>query len=261
MNDSKTKLWETYFQLKKQGNLEALIEIENKLVVEYLYVVRYIANRLDLYLETYMDADDLFSAGVIGLIDAIKKFDDTKNTSFLTYATLRIRGSMLDEVRKLDWIPRTQRKNQKQIEETTVKLEQKLSRKPSPTEISEALNLTINDYYKIESMKQLYPISSLSEINDGECAINTFQKVLSPNEYAFKKEREMILLNTLKNLPENERLVIYYYYFEDLKLKDISAKLNLCESRTSQLHKKALKTLNSLLQSSPNADLFLDRNN
>lgn len=257
MNDPKAELWEDYFKLKKQGDSQALQEIEQALVVEYLYIVRYIASRLDLYLETYMDSDDLFSSGVIGLIDAIKKFDETKNTSFLTYATLRIRGAMLDEVRKLDWIPRTQRKNQKQIEETTLMLEQKLSRKPSPMEISEALNLNLKDYYKIEAVKQLYP-SSFSEIEESECKIQNFQNNTLPNEYAFKKERETILLDTLKKLPENERLVIYYYYFEGLKLKEISKKLHLGESRASQLHKKALKTLNTLLKSTPHADLFLD---
>lgn len=250
--DQKEILWNEYFLLKntdvntEQKQLQ-LSDIEHKLLIEYLYLVRIIASRLDVYLTPYIDIDDLISVGTFGLMDAIKKFDLSKKASFLTYATLRIRGSILDEIRNLDWVPRSCRSNQKKVDKTISDLEMSLGRCPTTEEIAAALEMSIQGYYEMKKNNKPYAVVSLEDKESVNIDTILDNSVLSLNDYAEKKEAELNILKALSKLPLKERDVIYYYYFEDLKLKDISKILNICESRASQLHKKALKSLEDML--------------
>lgn len=229
------QLWEKYS--KKRD-----MTLKQKLIENYIYLVKIIAGRLSIHLNHYVDLDDLVSYGVIGLIDAIDKFDTTKNVKFDTYASLRIRGAILDEIRKLDWVPRTLRKKQKDLNKGYIELENTLGRTPTDDEISGYLELTLDEYYELV---QDTNIASLVFIEDYQLQAGqiTDLQTDTPEGYMQKQEMISLLKEAIDFLPEREKMVITLYYYEELTLKEISAILEVSESRISQLHTKGISRM------------------
>lgn len=216
--------------------------IKTMLTEHYVYLVKLVAGRLGIYLNQYIDIDDLVGYGILGLIDAIDKFDPDKNVKFETYASLRIRGAILDAIRKLDWVPRTLRKKQKDIDRAYMELETELGRPPLHEEVAEFLKLSVKEYNTL--LKEVN-ISSLVSIDENAYYFETLsdQNTVIPEQYVQDREVKETLAALIDNLPEREHKVILLYYFEELTLKEISCVLEVSESRVSQLHTKAVSRI------------------
>ncbi|MFP4697274.1 MAG: FliA/WhiG family RNA polymerase sigma factor [Eubacteriales bacterium] len=242
--DDLNKLWEVYSQNKSK-------EIKDKLIIEYSQLVKVVAGRLNMYLGNNVEYEDLLGYGVFGLIDAIDKFDYKKGVKFETYASLRIRGAILDQIRKMDWIPRSLRQKQKKIETIKNELENKLGRQARDEEIAKGLGISKEQYLNWLSQLSMLNLISLDDfVEQGyENKIQPLQqqKFEQPEKVIEKKELKKILKTTLDELTENESKVIILYYYEELTLKEISYILGVSESRISQLHTKSLQKLKQKL--------------
>ncbi|MGL4736973.1 MAG: FliA/WhiG family RNA polymerase sigma factor [Cellulosilyticaceae bacterium] len=217
-------------------------EAKQELITHYAYLVKLVAGRVNIYLNNYVELDDLIGYGVIGLIDAIDKFSLDKNVKFDTYASLRIRGAILDEIRKLDWIPRSLRKKQKELTKTVQELGMTLGRPPKDEEIAKALEMTMTEYYELVQQTN---ISNLLFLDDCGPQIANIEDTTTPRPEYHVEKQEILedLTQAMQALPERERLVITLYYFEEMTLKEISSILEVSESRVSQLHTKAVSRL------------------
>ena len=217
-------------------------QLKDKLTEHYVHLVKLVAGRLGIYLNQYIDLDDLVGYGVLGLIDAIDKFDPDKNVKFETYASLRIRGAILDAIRKLDWIPRTLRKKQKDIDKIYIELEGKLGRTPVDQEMADALHISLEDYSTL--LKEVN-VSTLISIDENVYQFEAVkdQNAQIPERCVEEKEIKDTLARLIDDLPEREKKVIFLYYYEELTLKEISRVLEVSESRVSQLHTKAVSRL------------------
>ncbi|MCR4655544.1 MAG: FliA/WhiG family RNA polymerase sigma factor [Lachnospiraceae bacterium] len=241
MDDSRRqKLWSDYTANPTQEQRE-------KIILEYAPLVKVVAGRLAMYLGYNVEYEDLVSYGIFGLIDAIDKFDSTKDVKFETYASLRIRGSILDQIRKMDWIPRTVRKRQRDIQTAIKEIEGKTGKTASDEEIAEYLGISGEEYDNWQSQMKVTNLVSLDEfIEQGGGDVNIIEdqgmtsKYDLPEEAVEKEELKKILAEALLTLTEKERRVIELYYYEELTLKEISNILEVSESRVSQLHTKAL---------------------
>lgn len=218
------------------------LETKQLLVEHYAHIIKLVAGRLSIYLNNYVELDDLIGYGVIGLIDAVDKFDPEKNVKFETYASLRIRGAILDEIRKLDWVPRTLRKKQKEVQKAYTELENELGRIPTDEEMEIKLNINSQEY---QSLLQETNICSLVSIDEYEMQVSNIKDtcMMTPDEHIQKQEMSQMLASAIESLSEREQLVISLYYFEELTLKEISSILEVSESRVSQLHTKAVGKL------------------
>ena len=202
------KIWEKYTKNPTQ-------EMREQIIIEYAPLVKIVAGRLSMYLGGNVEYEDLVSYGVFGLIDAIDKFDTNKDVKFETYASLRIRGSILDQIRKMDWIPRTVRQRQRKIDEAIKSLEARTGKTPTDEMLAEELGVSGEELLSWQS--QL--------------------KVIAETEL------KRMLKDAMQLLTEKEQKVILLYYYEDLTLKEISRVLEVSESRISQLHTKALQKM------------------
>ena len=196
-----------------------------------------------------MEYEDLVSYGIFGLIDAIDKFDFLKDVKFETYASLRIRGSILDQIRKMDWIPRTIRQKQKKIDAVIRDIETRYGRSATDEEISAGLGITGEEYLDWQSQMKITNVVSLNEFLEqgsevpNESAQSKSSQFDSPEEVLEREEIKKMLIESLDLLTEKERKVIVFYYYEDLTLKEISNILGVSESRISQLHTRALQKM------------------
>lgn len=237
---AKVKLWEKYNKSKDQG-------IKEQLITEYAQLVKFVAGRLSMYLGSNVEFEDLCGYGVFGLIDAIDKFDFQKGVKFETYASLRIRGSILDNIRKMDWIPRSIRKKQKAIDMAVTKLETGLGRTATDDEISNELQISLDEYYKWTNQTKALTLTSLDEYVEqgGETRVEPVSnsRYTQPEEMAEKGALKELLMKAIDGLSEKERKVIVLYYYDELTLKEISAIMGVSESRISQLHTKALSRM------------------
>lgn len=231
------KLWNEYRKKPTQ-------EIREQLILAYAQLVKLVAGRLSMYLGHNVEYDDLVSYGIFGLIDAIDKFDLEKNVKFETYASLRIRGAILDQIRKMDWIPRTVRQRQRKIDDAIKQIEMRTGKTASDEEIAIELGLTEEELTNWQSQLMVTNVVSLSEFEESgqEPVMETVNKnrFLQPEEVVAEQELKETLIEALELLTEKERRVIELYYYEDLTLKEISLVLEVSESRVSQLHTKAL---------------------
>lgn len=242
------RLWESYAKTKSP-------EIREKLILEYAPLVKLVAGRLSMYLGYNVEYDDLVGYGIFGLIDAIDKFDVKKDVKFETYASLRIRGSILDQIRKMDWIPRTVRQKQKKIEAAIKQIEAKTGRNASDEEIAEELKVSSEELLNWQSQIKVTNMVSLNEyVEQGMEPVMDAKgnsHFIQPEDAIAEEELKKVLEQTLEILTEKERKVITLYYYEDLTLKEISNVLEVSESRISQLHTKALlkmkKTMGSYM--------------
>ena len=236
----RNKLWENYGKTKAP-------EIREKLILEYAPLVKLVAGRLSMYLGYNVEYDDLVSYGIFGLIDAIDKFDSMKAVKFETYASLRIRGAILDQIRKMDWIPRTIRQKQKKIDAAMKEIETATGRAATDEEIAGSLGISEDDYLAWQSQMKVTNVVSLNEFMESGSEVPAQQsnqyRFDGPEEVVEKKELKIILEQALSLLTEKEKKVILLYYYEDLTLKEISNVLEVSESRISQLHTRALQKM------------------
>ena len=222
-------------------------EIRERLILEYASLVKLVAGRLSMYLGYNVEYEDLVSYGIFGLIDAIDKFDYTKAVKFETYASLRIRGAILDQIRKMDWIPRTIRQRQKQIDQVMRQIESEKGRIATDEEIAQGLGISNDEYLEWQSKMKITNIVSLNEfLEQGSEVPNPAsgsRHFIMPEEAVEQEEIRKVLGEALVGLTEKERRVVELYYYEDLTLKEISYILEVTESRVSQLHTKALQKM------------------
>lgn len=236
------KLWEDYGKSQSP-------ELREKLILEYAPLVKLVAGRLSMYLGYNVEYEDLVSYGIFGLIDAIDKYDSMKEVKFETYASLRIRGAILDQIRKMDWIPRTIRQKQKKIDAVIRQIEVEHGRSATDEEIAEGLGISGEEYLEWQSQFKITNIVSLNEYMEQGSEVppepnrHTTARFESPEENIEKEELKQVLEQTMQMLTEKERKVILLYYYEDLTLKEISAVLGVSESRISQLHTRALQKM------------------
>lgn len=236
----KEKLWDAYRQKKTQ-------ETREQLIIEYAQLVKLVAGRLSMYLGHNVEYDDLVSYGIFGLIDAIDKFDLEKNVKFETYASLRIRGAILDQIRKMDWIPRSVRQRQRKIDEAMKQIEMRTGKTATDEELAKELGLTEEELCSWQTQLKVTSVVSLNEFeeNGPEPMIDSAHpdRFSQPEEVVEEAELKEKLAESLKLLTEKERRVIELYYYEDMTLKEISKILEVSESRISQLHTKALNKM------------------
>ena len=231
------KLWEDY-----QKNPSP--ELREKIIIEYAPLVKVVAGRLSMYLGYNVEYEDLVSYGIFGLIDAIDKFDMEKNVKFETYASLRIRGAILDQIRKMDWIPRTVRQRQRKMDEAIKQIEMRTGKNATDEELARELGLTEDELCNWQSQMKVTNVVSLNEFeeNGPEPVIDTSNKshFAQPEDVVEEAELKETLVAALDLLTEKERKVIELYYYEEMTLKEISKILEVSESRVSQLHTKGL---------------------
>lgn len=242
----KNKLWEGYSRHRTA-------EVREKLIIEYAPLVKIVAGRLSMYLGYNVEYDDLVGYGIFGLIDAIDKFDYGKGIKFETYASLRIRGAILDQIRKMDWIPRSLRQKQKKIDAAMSKLELELGRPATDEELAKEIGISEDELLNWQGQANVTNVISLDEFVDtsGEknvesVGVNTFE---TPEEVIEKDELKKLLAESLEALTDREKKVILLYYYEELTLKEISLVLEVSESRVSQLHTRALQKMKTKLGS------------
>lgn len=247
MDEAKrSKLWEKYSQKQDSETREALI-------IEYVPLVKLVSGRLSMYLGYTVEYEDLVSYGIFGLIDAIDKFDYRKGIKFETYASLRIRGAILDQIRKMDWIPRSVRQKQRQIDAAITKLESAEDKTATDEEIAKELDISLEEYYVWQGQTKVTGIASIDEFVEQGIEVRAFdnQKYADnePEKVYEKEELKNLLKESLDKLTEKERMVVVLYYYEELTLKEISSVLEVSESRVSQLHTKALQKMKQILGS------------
>mgnify|MGYP004508325637 FL=1 len=249
----KDKLWKDY--QKKPTR-----ELREQLIIEYSQLVKLVAGRLSMYLGHNVEYDDLVSYGIFGLIDAIDKFDADKNVKFETYASLRIRGSILDQIRKMDWIPRTVRQRQRKLDEAVKQIEAQTGKTASDDEIAQVLGISPDELLNWQSQLKVSNLVSMTEFeeNGTEPAMDTTYNshFTQPEEVVEKEELKKTLVEALDALTEKERRVIELYYYEEMTLKEISKILEVSESRVSQLHTKSLTKMKKIM--GPYIDILVD---
>lgn len=235
------RLWEEYGKTKSA-------EVREKIILEYAPLVKVVAGRLSMYLGYNVEYEDLVSYGIFGLIDAIDKFDAMKEVKFETYASLRIRGAILDQIRKMDWIPRTIRQKQKKIDAVMKEVESREGRAATEEEIALGLGITQDEFLQWQSQMKVTGVISLNEYMEQGSEISNERQTASrhfdsPEKVVEQGELKEVLKEALETLTEKERKVIELYYYEELTLKEISHILEVSESRISQLHTRGLQKM------------------
>jgi RNA polymerase sigma factor for flagellar operon FliA len=248
---------ETLLRELKESNSEVPPTLKEQIVLEHTPLIRYIVNRIAVRLPSHIDLDDLHNTGVIGLMDAIEKYDPDKNCKFKTYAEFRIKGAILDQLRSLDWVPRSVRQKSRRLERAYGEVEQRLGRSASEEEVADSLGLQIDKFHELLNQVRGISLVNLEEIRgsspDGDrngSFADIVEDVHSENPFASLKLQEMkeIIGDTIATLPEKERLVVSLYYYEDLNMKEIGSILGITESRVCQIHTKAVLRLRSKLK-------------
>ena len=242
-------LWEEY---RSSGSKVA----KDKLLAEYAGLVKYIADRVGYSLPRSVDRQDLLSCGILGLIKAVETFDPAKDIKFETFASHKIRGAILDELRALDWVPRSVRQKAKFIQKAYSELEEKLGRTPYDDEVCVHLGVSSEEFEKILADSSPVTVFSLDETfsRDSESKEMSIADAIedtesdNPLQKLGYDEVKKVLKEAIMTLPEKEKLVIALYHFEELTLKEIGVVLGITESRVSQIHSKVMLKLRSRLQ-------------
>ncbi|MBO6195919.1 MULTISPECIES: FliA/WhiG family RNA polymerase sigma factor [unclassified Butyrivibrio] len=241
----RNKLWTEYHKTKSA-------DIREQLILEYAPLVKLVAGRLSMYLGFNVEYDDLVGYGIFGLIDAIDKFDLMKDVKFETYASLRIRGAILDQIRKMDWIPRTIRQRQKKIEAAIREIERDGGHVATDAEIAAKMEISEDEYQNWQNQMKVTGVVSLNEFMEQgsdipEDSNNRSSSFVKPEEAMEKEELKKMLAESLEKLTDKEKKVILLYYYEELTLKEIAEVLEVSESRVSQLHTRALQKMREKL--------------
>ncbi len=238
-----SSLWKTY----KETNDRVAKE---QLIVDYIELVKIIAGRLYVNYNHNVEYDDLVSYGIIGLIDAIEKFDIGKNVKFETYANIRIRGAIVDQIRSLDWIPRSTRQKYKKVEGALEKLQNIYGDHLSDELLADELGISKEELHKtLNEISNLAVLSLEDTVNEtGTMDVKSDDIEMDPQASLDSKETENILRDQIGRLPEKEKKVISLYYYDELTYKEIAAVMGISESRISQLHSKAIMKLKTKLK-------------
>jgi RNA polymerase sigma factor FliA len=250
-------LWRRYKEDGDQGARE-------RLVLAYAPLVKYVAGRMSSGLPAHVEEADLISYGLLGLISAIERFDPGREIRFETFAITRIKGSIIDELRSLDWVPRSVRARAREIERANAKLEHQLQRAPTDREMAEALDMSVDDFQEslvkisnssVVALDELWTVSDAS--GDTVSLLDTIQdpEAVDPAQEMDLTDMRDRLADATARPPEREKLVVALYYYENLTLREIGEVLGVTESRVSQLHTKAVLRLKSRLQGDAFADV------
>ncbi|PIQ98794.1 MAG: FliA/WhiG family RNA polymerase sigma factor [Nitrospinae bacterium CG11_big_fil_rev_8_21_14_0_20_45_15] len=236
--------------------IEISAENRDEVIKEYAPMIKYVANRIALRLPPHIEVDDLISVGVLGLIDAISKYDSTRGAKFKTYAEFRVRGAILDELRSMDWVPRSVRQKASTMDAIVQKLQAQLGRPPEDEEIAQEMGVSMDDFYGAINQTRSMPLLSLEDLgiskDTGEqqslldCLAGKSEA--DPQTQLRLTELKGIIAKAIDTLPEKERLMISLYYYEELTMKEIGEVLGITESRVSQIHSKAVFRLRSKLK-------------
>lgn len=249
-NKEINELWRLY---KEEGDPQA----RDRLILNYAPLVKYVAGRMGTNFPSHVDESDLVSYGLLGLIGALERFEPSRNIKFETYAIARIKGSILDELRSLDWVPRSVRSMARQIEKSSASLENKLHRAPTDDELAKDLNLSKDEFQEaltrisnssIVALEELWTISGTG--TESVALIDTIEDRQSKDPAVVVDVNDVKdrLAQAIANLPEREKVVIALYYYEGLTLREIGEVLGVTESRVSQLHTKAILRLKGRLK-------------
>jgi len=242
------ELWQRYHH-------QVDTDVENELVIKYLPLVSAALARLSMTLPDHVDRDDLNSVGLIGLLQALRNFDPACGTSFETYARLRIRGAMLDELRRMDWMPRTIHEKARKLQSAMTQLEQKHSRPPTDTQMAKALKLTVPEY--LQMLDDVRPaaficLDAIHSTEEGEGGslheVVSNAAAVNPVEQTSEQELKRVIFERLKQLPDIQRKVLALYYLEDLNLREIAEAFNLTESRICQIHAQAVLSIRTYVE-------------
>jgi len=232
------ELWQQYKGCECESKAK---ELRENLILRYIELVKIIAARLYSFYASNIEYEDLVSYGVIGLIDAIERYDPAKDTKFETYSTIRIRGAIIDQIRNLDWVPRSVRQKSKLLKEAYSGLEMELGREPTVDEVAARLGKTSDDVNKMLSETCSFNVISLEDELGESYRLQVRDSVnATPEEALIKKEMLENLKHGIKRLSEREQLVLDLYYNKELAYKEIACLLKVTESRISQIHSKAL---------------------
>ncbi len=245
---SEAELWDMYIKSRDP-------QIREKFIRQYSPLVKYVAGKVSVGMPHNVEFDDLVGYGVFGLLDAIEKYDPNKHVKFKTYAVTRIRGAIFDELRSIDWVPRSVRQKTRHIEDTVQKLESSLGRSATDKEIAGELGVSVGDFHKTvlkisgTSVLSLNDVWYTGEDNDKVSIADSIESPdsLNPDTIVEKDEIRRVIIESINELPEKEKKVLVLYYYEDLTLKEIGQVLEVTESRISQLHTKAIMRLRSRL--------------
>lgn len=244
-------------KLKNLKDYRSHIDAKTKdqIIVEYAPLIKFIAQKIASRLPSNIELDDLVSCGVIGLMDAIDKFDPTRDNKFKTYAEFRIRGAILDELRAQDWVPRSVREKAKMVEKAYAKLESEYGRPATDDEMCKELNCTQDEFHDLLNKSKsvsLLNIDDSATFNRGDkklmAGLMEDSRTSNPFTMVSHKNLRDKIKEGIKGLPEKQRLVLSLYYFEDLNLKEIGQVLDVTESRVSQLHTQAIMKLKGKLR-------------
>ncbi len=242
------ELWKDYVKSRDP-------KIRAYLIEKYAPLVKYVAGKVAVGMPHNVEFDDLVSYGTFGLIDAIDKFDPNKDVLFKTYAITRVRGQIFDELRNVDWIPRSIRQKAKQVEKIIIELENKMGRTVEDEEIAQELDISVDEFRSLISKIAGTSLVSLNDIwqsNDETDDLSFIETIeannnTNPDVIVERDEIKQMIVEAIKKLPDREKKVIVLYYYEDLTLKEIGEVLEVTESRVSQLHTKAIMRLRGRL--------------
>ena len=242
--------WQTYIKTREP-------EIKNDLILHYLPLVRYNASRLALTLPPQVNINDLISSGVFGLISSIEKFKPDSGFQFKSFASHRIHGSMLDELRSLDWVPRSVRSKSKKVQAAYNEVQQQHGRFPTDDEVAEYLGISMEEFHELlEATKIVSLFSFDSKINpslleDSPLLSELIKdpRISSPAQEMAREELKQLLIHAIGELPKQEKTVLILYYYEELTLKEIGEVLGVTESRACQIHAKAIFKLRAQVHS------------
>jgi len=243
------ELWQRYQKAKSRAPIEA------ELIQQYLPLVKTVVGRVAMTLPAHVDLDDLYSAGTIGLLNAVRNFDAANGAGFETYAHIRIRGAVLDELRRMDWAPRPMREKARKIQGIMQRLEQAKGALPTEEEMAQAMNLPLTDYlHLLEEIKPVvFVCLDIASGSEGEGSMEQYESVAdasqeSPVDGASRRELTQLIVERLQQLPEMQRKVLALYYFEDLRLREIAEAFGLTESRICQIHAQAILAIKAYLK-------------
>lgn len=252
VNDSKEEddLWIEYRDKKS-------VPLRDKFIRQYMPLVKYVAGKVAVGMPSNVEYDDLVSFGHFGLLDAIEKYDPEKGVKFKTYAVTRIRGAIFDELRQIDWVPRSVRQKSREIEDAINSLEANLGRTATDSEIASSLGMSDDEYHRTILKVSATSVMSLSDVwyngdDSGNVSIADSIEApssMNPDVIAEREEIKRVMVAAIKELPDREKKVVALYYHEDLTFKEIGQALEVSESRVSQLHTKAILRLRAKLTS------------
>lgn len=245
---SEDELWITYKKTKQ-------IDIRDYFIKKYSPLVKYVAGKVAMGKPGNIEYDDLVGYGVFGLIDAIEKFDPQKNVKFKTYAVTRIRGAIYDELRSIDFVPRSVRQKAKEVEQAIAHVEERTGRPATDQEIADEMQIDIKEFYTTLTKISSTSVLSLSDSwfnGDDSDKISIQDTIesspkLNPDTTVERDSVKELIIKAINELPDKERKVLVLYYYEDLTLKEIGEVLSVTESRVSQLHTKAIARMKSKL--------------